>query len=216
MNTATAISALIKNENEIIGVKFELVQNTNKMKDIRAILSNYPESAKIENRQLVSIQDGGSRFLAPVTQLVGIESTMADLRRDLAELERDREKLIVRAEYFTLCFSELGKIGENGESLFLLLKSTKDAVFENKDLNKNEVKEVFNNLTIDLQSFDFTFYKNTHFISEPTIPTVHIKPRKSLIVIVSCFATFLLLVVWSFVLSWWQGNKNVIISAPSS
>ena len=79
-----------------------------------ARLKNYPESAKIENRQLVSIQEGGSRFLAPVTQLVGIESTLADFRRDLAELERDREKLTARAEYFSRCYSELAKIGEHG------------------------------------------------------------------------------------------------------
>ena len=62
----------------------------------------------------MSIQEGGSRFLAPVTQLVGIESTLADLRRDLAELERDREKLPARAEYFSRCYSELAKIGEHG------------------------------------------------------------------------------------------------------
>ena len=212
---SNTVSAMNKNENEIIDHKFELLQNTTKMKDIRAILSNYPESAKIESRQLVSVQDGGSRFLAPVTQLVGIESTLADLRRDLAELERDREKLTVFAEYFSLCFSKLAKIGEHGESLFLLLKSIKDEVFKNKDLSKDEVKEVFNNLSIDLQTFDLTFFKNSRFISGPTIPTVPIKPRKSLIVIVSSFASFFLLVIWAFVLHWWQGNKKAIISPPA-
>jgi hypothetical protein len=185
-----------------------------KLKDIRAILSNYPESAKIDNRQLVSVQDGGSRFLAPVTQLVGIESTLADLRQDLAELERDREKLTVRAEYFSSCYSELVKIGEHGESLFLQLKSLKDEVFKNKDLSKDEVKEVFNNLSIDLQTFDLNFFSNSRFISGPTIPTVHIGPRKSLIAIVSGFASFFLLVILAFVSNWWLGNKKAIMSAP--
>ncbi len=115
---SSTISTVNKNENEIIGFQFELLQNTNKLKDIRAILSNYPESEKLENRQLVSVQEGGSRFLAPVTQLVGIESTLADVRRDLAELERDREKLTVRSEYFSRCYSESAKIGEDGELLF--------------------------------------------------------------------------------------------------
>jgi len=152
------ISEMNKSENDIMDMKFQLLQNANKMKDIRAILTNYPESAKIENRQLVSVQEGGERFLAPVTQLVGIESTLADLRRDLAELERDREKLTARAEYFSRCYSELAKIGEHGESLFLLLKSIKDEVFKNKDLSKDEIKEVFNNLSIDLQAFELAFF----------------------------------------------------------
>jgi LPS O-antigen subunit length determinant protein (WzzB/FepE family) len=210
-----SISEMNKIENDIIDMKFQLLQNTNKIKDIRAILTNYPESAKIENRQLVSVQEGGDRFLAPVTQLVGIESTLSDLRRDLAELERDREKLTARAEYFSRCYSELPKIGEHGESLFLKLKSIKDEVLKNKDLSKDEVKEVFNNLTIDLQTFDFNFFSNSRFISGPTIPIMHIKPLKSLIAIVSCLASFFLLVILVFASHWWQSNKNAIMSAPS-
>jgi LPS O-antigen subunit length determinant protein (WzzB/FepE family) len=209
-----SISEMNKIENYITDMKFQLLQNTNKMKDIRAILTNYPESAKIENRQLVSVQEGGDRFLSPVTQLVGIESTLADLRQDLAELERDREKLSIRAEFFSRCHSELLKIGEHGESLFLMIKSKKDEVFQSKDLGKDEVKEVFNNLNIDLQTFDLNFFSNSRFISGPTIPTEHIKPRKSLIAIVSCFASFFLLTIFAFASHWWQSNKKAIMSAP--
>lgn len=212
---SNTIAALNKNENEIIGLQFELLQNTNKKKDIQAILSNYPEAAKMESRQLVSIQEGGDRFLAPVTQLVGIESALADLRRDLAELERDRGKLSVRGEYFSRCFNELEKVDEHAESLFSLLKSVRDEVFKNKDLSRDEVKEVFNNLSIDLQAFDFNFYQNSRFISGPTIPTLHIKPRKSLIVIISCLGSFVLLVFWAFILHWWQRNKKTIMSDSS-
>jgi LPS O-antigen subunit length determinant protein (WzzB/FepE family) len=213
---SSSVSQINKNENDIIGIQFELLQNTNKMKDIRAILSNYPESAKIESRQLVvSVQEGGDRFLAPVTQLVGIESALADLRRNLAELERDKEKLTVRAEYFSRCYRELTKIGEQGESLFLLLKTIKDEIFKNKDLGRDEVKEVFNNLSIDLRTFDFTFFQNSRFISGPTIPTAPISPRKSLIVIVSCLGSFFLLVILAIILHWWQSNKKMIISDSS-
>jgi len=169
----------------------------------------------MESRQLVSIQEGGDRFLAPVTQLVGIESALADLRRDLAELERDRGKLSVRGEYFSRCFNELEKVDEHAESLFSLLKSVRDEVFKNKDLSRDEVKEVFNNLSIDLQAFDFNFYQNSRFISGPTIPTLHIKPRKSLIVIISCLGSFVLLVLLAFILHWWQRNKKTIMSDSS-
>ena len=210
-----SISEMNKIENDIIDIKFQILQNANKMKDIRAILTNYPESAKIENRQLVSVQEGGKHYLAPVTQLVGIESTLADLRRDLAEFERDREKLTARAEYFSRCHSELLKIGEHGELLFLLLKSIKDEVFNNKDLLKDEVKEVVNNLSIDLQTFELNFFSNSRFISGPTIPTEHIKPRKSIIAIVSCFTSFFILVILAFVSHWWQDNKKAIMSTPS-
>jgi LPS O-antigen subunit length determinant protein (WzzB/FepE family) len=209
------LARLNKIENDIIAIQFGLTQNTNKMKDIRAILSNYPESAKIESRQLVSVQEGGSRFLAPVTQLVGIESTLADLRLVLAQHERDKEKFSVRAEYFLRCYSELKNIGEHGESLLLLLKSAKDEVFKNKDLSQDAFKEVFNNLSIDLQTFEFIFLSNSRFISGPTNPTAPISPRKSLIVIASCLGSFFLLVILALILHWWQGNKKAIMSDSS-
>jgi LPS O-antigen subunit length determinant protein (WzzB/FepE family) len=212
---SNTISELNKNENDIIDLKFEFSQNTNKLKDIKAILSNYPESAKIENRQLVSIEDGGDRFLAPVTQLVGIESALADLRQEIAELEREREKLTVRAEYFSRSYSGFEKMGERGESLFLLLKSAKDEVFKNKDLNKDAFKEVYNNLSIDLQTFEFIFFNNSRFVSGPTVPDMHVKPRKSIIVIVSFLASFFLLVILAFISQWWQSNKKTIMSAGS-
>jgi LPS O-antigen subunit length determinant protein (WzzB/FepE family) len=207
-----SVAALNKNENGIIRLQFELVQNTNKMKDIQAILSNYPEAAKMESRQVVSVQEGGARFLAPVTQLVGIESTLADIRRALAKLERDREKYSVQAEYFSRSFNELAKGSEHGDSLLLLLKTIKDEVFKDKDLNRNEVKEVFNTLSIDLQTFDFTFYQNSRFISGPTIPTTHVKPRKSIIVVVTFVGSFFFFVIISFVAHWWQCNKKAIRS----
>jgi len=163
----------------------------------------------------VSIQEGGDRFLAPVTQLVGIESALAGLRQDLAELERDKEKLTVLAEYFSRCYSELPKIGERGASLFSLLKSAKEEVFKNKDLNQDHLKEVFNNLNINLQTFEFIFYQNSRFISGPTVPDTHVKPRKSIIVIVSCLGSFFLFAILALILHWWEGNKKSIMSGSS-
>ena len=105
---------------------------------------------------------------------------MADLRRDLAELEREREKLSVLAEYFSRCYNELEKVDEHGEPLFLLLKSARDEVFKNKDLSRDEVKEVFNNLSIDLQAFDFQFLPELPFHLVYYPPHCTLSHKKSL------------------------------------
>jgi hypothetical protein len=109
----------------------------------------------------------------------------------------------------------LEKIGERGESLLSLLKSAKEDLFKNKDLNNDALKEVFNNLSIDLHTFEFIFFGNSRFVSGPTIPTVPIKPKKGLIAIVTFFSSFFLLVVFSFTLHWWQKNKKIITSQTS-
>ncbi|MCX6557890.1 MAG: Wzz/FepE/Etk N-terminal domain-containing protein [Candidatus Aminicenantes bacterium] len=204
------ISELSKNENNIIIAQFNVLQNTKKMLDIKAILTKYPASAMIENRQLVSVQEGGSRFLAPVTQLVGIESALADQRRTLAELEREKEKLLIQREYFSKCNDALNKLGRRGEMIFTQIKAIKCEVFKKKDFAIGTVKEVFNNLNIDLQTFDLAFFTNCRFISGPTLPERHIAPRKSIIVITTCFLSFFFFIVLTLVLHWWQSNKKRI------
>jgi hypothetical protein len=204
------ISELSENENNIIDMQFNVLQNTKKMLDIKAILTKYPASAKFESRQLVSVQEGGFRFLSPVTQLVGIESALADQRRTLAELEREKEKLLMQREYFSKCNEALNKIGRRGEMIFSQLKAIKCEVFKKKDFAKGTVKEVFNNLNIDLQTFDLAFFTNCRFISGPTLPERHIAPRKSIIVIIACFLSFFFFMVLTLGLHWWQSNKKRI------
>ena len=106
-------------------------------------------------------------------------------------------------------------MGERGESLFLLLQSIKAELFKDKDLSKDTVKEVFNNLSMDLQGFELAFFINCRFISGPTIPEMHIKPRISLIVIASCFSSFFFLIFLAFILYWLQSNKKTITSFNS-
>jgi hypothetical protein len=185
-------------------------RNSKKMLDIKAILTKYPEAAKIESRQVVSVQEGGFRFLGPITQLVGIESILADQRRNLAGLERGKEKLLIQREYFSECNAALNKIGGRGKMIFSQLKAIKSDVFKKMDFSEDVVKEVSNDLSIDLQTFDLAFFTNCRFISGPTFPARHIKPRKSMIAIIACFLSFFFFVVLTLVLYWWQSNKREI------
>jgi len=213
---SNSVAATNKIENDISGIKFQLSQNTNKKKDIEAILSHYPEAAQIESRQLVSLQDGGSRFLSPITQLVGIESNIADLRRDLAGLEREGEKCSIRKQFFSQIYERLHTIGDSGEVLYSLLKSKSHEIFSDKDLNIDETKEVLNSFNISLQEFDFIFNKNSRFISGPTLPTEPFKPRIIIIVIGTFFSSLFLMIVVAIIMHWWKCNKQFIISGRES
>jgi LPS O-antigen subunit length determinant protein (WzzB/FepE family) len=204
-----ADSELAKNENVIISNQFELLQYTNKALDIQAIMKKYPESARIEDRQLVSIQEGGYHYLSPVTQLVGIESNLADIRRKLAELERTQEKLMLCKEFFSNCMAMVEKADKNGDFMLSQLSIIKNDFFKNHDVSKDSTKEVFNNISIDIQGFE-RININNRFVSGPSIPEKHIKPNKRVIVMVTFFASFFLLVMMTFILEWWQKNKEII------
>lgn len=209
-NAIDARTSLQENENALSSIRFSLEQEGKKMQDIQAILRKYPDAANIENRQLVSIQEGGSRFLSPVTQLVGIESMVADLRRKTDQLERDREKLTLRAEFFDLVKAALDQEGKQGETLFQRLKAAETELFANKDLGRDTVREVFNDLSVDRQNFDRTFYQSYRFVSDPTVPTQHIKPRKSKIVLAAFFVSAFFFLFLALSLNWWQNNKKIL------
>jgi hypothetical protein len=118
---------------------------------------------------MVSVQGGGSRFLPPVTQLVGIESELADLRRTLAQLERDKEIFVIRAEFFSLQ-QRNGKKSMSMANRYFQLKSIKDEVFKNKDLGKDTVKEVYSDLKIDMQTFELAYFNNCPSTQSPPFP----------------------------------------------
>jgi hypothetical protein len=203
--------ALQRNENDLSENRFRLQQQERKMLDIRAVLRKYPEAASGEGRQLVSIQDGGARYLSPVTQLVGIESMVADLRREAAELQRNREKSLLRVEYFDLGKGELERSEMQGERLFRALRDARQGLFARKDINRDPIREVFNELSIDDQQFDRAFYLSYRFVSGPTLPARHAKPSRILIVAAAGLLSLCFFVFLALGLHWWQEHKQGIL-----
>lgn len=209
---SNSISSLSANENQILEISFQIVQNTKKMSDIKDILTKYPEAQRMESRQVISVQEGGFRFLGPVTQLVGIESALADERRVLAELQRTKEMLGIEREFFMACNDVLNRSNRSGGRLFQDIKGLISSIFNKKDFRRDTVKEVFNKLQIKQQMFDLAFFTDCRFLSGPTYPERHSSPRRVQLIVLGGMLSFLFLVCLAFGLAWWQANKLSILS----
>jgi LPS O-antigen subunit length determinant protein (WzzB/FepE family) len=207
---SSASAQLRDNENEVLKTQFALQQNTIRMRDVQAILARHPDAARSEVRQVVSIQDGGQRYLSPVTQLVGIESAIVDQRRRLALLERNRERLVVRQRYFSSCASEIQKIGEHGEDLLRTMQRVRSQVFTQSELANAPAREALNDLLIDAERFEHAFYTNCRFISGPTVPSRHVRPSRAAIVLSGSLASLVLSVLYAFGSAWWQKNREAV------
>jgi hypothetical protein len=203
-----------KIENDIINNQFQLLQNTNKANDIQAILKKYPGFGKIEDRQVVSVQEGGFHYLSPTTQIVGIESTIADIRCMLAASERDKEKLLISNEFFSKSKDAMEKSNKIGRLLLSQVQSIKNDMFKDKDLNKDTVKEVFNTINIDLLTMT-NKYENYHFVSGPSLPDRPIKPNKRTIVAVTFFMSLFVWTFLAFIVEWWMENKDTVKNSNS-
>jgi hypothetical protein len=86
-------------ENDLISTRFTIGTVNDKIHRLRELRAEFPDAAT-SGRQVVSIAEGGARYLSPSTQIVGMEATVADLRSQMAVTDRQRAKSELLANYF--------------------------------------------------------------------------------------------------------------------
>lgn len=109
-------------ENDLIATRFTIGTVNDKIHRLRELRAEFPDAASGNNRQVVSIADGGSRYLSPATQIVGMEATVADLRSQMAQTDRQRAKSELLANYFRAARPLLGNDVDSAAALERLNK----------------------------------------------------------------------------------------------
>lgn len=198
-----------KFENENLITKFNLEQHNLKADRMKTILKRYPAGGAAENRQVVSVGEGGYNYLSPATQLVGVESQIADLMEKSAKENRNREISKINYDFFNDARKFFGK-DENGDLVYNNLVELQNQFFKNLDLNKDTNREVYNALLNDMEIFRNTFYESYRFVSEPNFPLKPFKPKKATIAIISTILAFFVFIFLALMIEWWKNNKAFI------
>lgn len=70
--------------------------------DMKAVLARYPDAARMDSRQLLSVNatDSGERYLSPLAQLVGAESAISQRRESIRRWQRELKQKAVLAQFF--------------------------------------------------------------------------------------------------------------------
>lgn len=69
--------------------QFSIEQNLQQVEDMQKLLLQYPELRRSEVNTVVSVGDGGGKYLSPLAQIVALQSTMAETRTAQRQLERE-------------------------------------------------------------------------------------------------------------------------------
>ncbi len=77
-----------------------------KIAELQKLSTAYPQASRGDNRQVVSVADGGARYLSPVTQLIGASSEAISIRDSIRESERK----IHQGTWARSVFDEAGKL----------------------------------------------------------------------------------------------------------
>jgi len=160
-------NAARKYDNDAINAKYALEQLKIKKTSMQSIMRDYPDSMRFEGRQLETIIDGNERFLSPVTQLVAIETEIAEKTRELPRIVRDQQFNAINLRYYQQ-LQELLNNSTSGNTFLAALPELKDRLKLNLD---DEVeRSVSNNIAMENLNARSLYLEKTAFIAPPLLP----------------------------------------------
>lgn len=175
-----------KLDNKLIAKRLELEEATNKLSALKTISAKYPEASKFESRQLLTSDVDSSKYLSPVMQLVGVESNIADLRIEIASLERDVAQNALRLEFYSRV-DKLNSSATTGKDMLDAFKRQQAETFKSANLNDDQVREVVNRISLLAENLETKHLVDTRFVSGPTLPARRSGPRRGLLAVLALF-----------------------------
>jgi len=85
---------------DIIATQLNIDSAQRRITDLKAIGARYPDASRADGRQVVSVAEGGDRFLPLPAQLVAAESNISQLRESILRSERQVRQFDLLAGYY--------------------------------------------------------------------------------------------------------------------
>jgi len=199
--------ALGKLENEALQNTFLLAQQQQRLIELRDINRRYPEAGRENPRQVVSLEKGGARYFSPVTQLVGVESYIAEINETLRKLARDREKLQSDIAFLERARSEIDRVSLGRQKL-ISLEGALSENFRNADKASDAVHESFNTAKFNVNQIRYLLNDGLRFVSPPVVREPSYR-QIAAITASGLVAGVLLAALIALVLAWADGLKPI-------
>ncbi|MGC7403601.1 hypothetical protein ACPWR0_12475 [Pandoraea pneumonica] len=173
---------------------------TNLLARTKDIASRYPDSAKMEQRQLLSTDGAASaRFLAPMSQMIGIESDIASNRADAERLNRRIAQNAIALRFYDAFNAKVTPTLTGSQLLQAYLDSLK-GFFGEGEIADDLTREVRNKLMLPVQRINAQNVDAPRFSSGPTTPTNPSGPSRVVLLALATiagllFATALVLLI---------------------
>jgi hypothetical protein len=203
---------LAKLEARIVSRNFDLQVLETKRTELMAIRGRYPDVAKLEGRQVVSLDNDGSRFLSPVVQLVGIESQMAAIHEAIARDERLVEKTEFEIDYYARIRTTLDP-GAGAPAIVAGLRQARNDVLSGKDASRSAIREALAGIEGDIEQLWLLTDAAIRLYSEPASDNAWESHRRQIIVLAAFAVGLLLALLYTLVALWWQTNRDAVTHA---
>ncbi|MCI2261523.1 hypothetical protein [Xanthomonas indica] len=156
--------------------QFAIEQNTQKITEMQALLERYPELRRSEVNTVVSVDDGGGKYLSPLAQIVALQATITETRADLRQGQRELEQLDWKRRFLACADRRAGTL-HSGQALASWLQACRTAVFgdaaETGSARRQVVREIDLTLAQKLGQSQQVRYRALPALSATPVPTRH-------------------------------------------
>ena len=207
---AEITAKITKLDNDIIENKEKLAIYQRKGATLKQIVARYPESSKYTASQVVTVTEENSRYLPPATHLMTTEVDALNANEAIIKFKREQRRNFLLREYYDQAKKVLDE-NKSGAAILRALEPVKDAVFKNKDLNDELVKQVYNLISIDNQSAITLYLDKSRFIAGPSLPENR-TTRLSTMLMYSFLGGLLMSALFVMLRKWWNENRFMLNS----
>jgi hypothetical protein len=153
--------------------EFDIQQAQTRATALKAVLAAYPEAAKRDSQQVVDIRKDNERFMSPMSQLVGAESEIIDIRERLQKLDREIEQQSFVKSLVLEADAAANKAQSGNDSVRQLSSVITDA---SKRVKTEAEREKLLSLAADLSQITARFLSQAQFVAKPSVPTLPERP----------------------------------------
>lgn len=199
--------------NEQLQSDFALRQQQERAETLRAIAARTSSRDAGAGRQLVSLENGGERFLSPVTQLVAVEVAISEIKLADERRERDLVTAGLRREFYCRAGGELKSDALMGTAFLEALPAIQREVFEDQDMTRDIVEHTANTLSIQQAVWQNHYVEKMRFVTAPEDAQTRVRrPGMAVGVLLGGTLGALAGVLLALLRAWWRVNRAAVVA----
>ena len=164
-------------EQQVLAATLAIESNQARIKEMTALISSYPEARRLESSTVVSVQEGGGRYLSPVAQVIALETQIQDAREKIRNALRQKEQ----AQWLKQFYQDIRDLPNSyalGSSLSKEMRVRLEKAFPDPSVLTPSAKEALYSIRLHLVGTEQLFMSQYEFKSPPTLPLGVARDRK--------------------------------------
>ncbi|MFC6840806.1 hypothetical protein [Xanthomonas theicola] len=170
--------------------QFAIEQSTQQAAEMQKLLEQYPQLRRSEVNTVVSVGDGGGKYLSPLAQIVALQATITETRANLRQAQRELEQLDWRQRFLDRIDPQARAL-HSGSALADLLQARRRALFADAAAGSSAQRQVARELELNLAQQRWRV-QQVRYKAVPALSASPVPSRRPLLVAAVAFAGALL------------------------